>query len=120
MSNKKIVDLNGEKIREKELEPEDIRVEVHPQRIFATMVRKDKTKGGVYLPENVNNKEGTPLVKIMKIGQQAKEQFDGWLELGDYVYVNLAYGDLAVMDDVTGIVIHADAVLGKLITDKDE
>jgi len=88
----------------------------HPNVIFATKVDKEKTKGGIILPESKEPK--TPIVEIRAIGANAKDQFDKAkgidLEVGDIVYVDPSYMRPAEIDETIGVILMADGIFGKI------
>jgi co-chaperonin GroES (HSP10) len=109
-------DLKGKSLG-KDKTSDELKFEVHPNLLFAKRLLKDKTEGGIYLPENAQ-KGSTPIVQLMAIGKNIKEQFteDGecWLEVGDYVYCDPRFMEIAIIDEVAGVMLHADSIYGKI------
>jgi co-chaperonin GroES (HSP10) len=62
-------DLKGKNLG-KDKTSDELKFEVHPNLLFAKRLLKDKTEGGIYLPENAQ-KNSTPIVQLMAIGKRS-------------------------------------------------
>lgn len=108
----KITNLNGEELKIEDRTPEDINFIPHPKRIFVVKADREKTKGGVILPEG---DQKTPIAKILKVGETLQDHYSE----GEFVYVNPVYGEAAEIDGVVGMMLYGDAIFGK-IPNKEE
>ena len=113
-----IIGADGTEREVSSIEPSDLRFQPTPRTIFAVLVEEKKTKTGIILPEGYNeDKNPTPIVKVLAIGSQVKEQFEelGFsLELEDFVYINPNYAGFAMIDGIQGMTFPADAIHGKV------
>lgn len=87
--------------------PVKLNFEPHPNYIFGVKVEKNKTPGGIILPET--KKDLTPIVELVAVGANIEH----WKE-GDVVYADPNFMNFAQIDGVTTIVLMADGIFGKI------
>lgn len=118
-----LVGADGTEMKINEKDPESLNYIPHPNNIFAVKAEETKTKGGVWLPEGYDKDSNpTPIGKILAIGENVSKQFENTefsLNKGDFVYIDAQFMRFGKIDGVSGIILMADGILGKVGKAKD-
>jgi co-chaperonin GroES (HSP10) len=87
----------------------------HPNNIIIYAMQKEKTEGGIILPEGAS--DTTPTAVVLAIGDnyKGKMMFDGKpLEVGDECYINVQFIQVFPINKIPYGIIFPDAIIGKV------